>query len=153
MTGRVRSHSDFLLRCPTTRPDAGPQRSVVSSKVSNMIFPDRTRPVMLDQTQPASGHTTSPLYALRQCMSALTGHTLPASGRRAIQRPVMRPKRTSSAATDRTLWSNQGQRPVTHNDLCLFCLGRRWHRRTIRTLRADTPPVEFLTLAPKLHHP
>ena len=35
-------------------------------------------------------------------------------------------------STDRTRRSNRGQRPVTYNDLCLFCIGRRWHRRTLR---------------------
>ena len=49
--------------------------------------------------------------------------------------------------------SLQDQRPVTYSDLRLFCIERWWHRWTVRTLRADTPPVEFLTLAPKLHHP
>ena len=57
------------------------QRPVVSSKVPETTFHDRTRLVMLDWTQPASGHTVLPLYALRQRTSALTGRTLPVSGR------------------------------------------------------------------------
>ena len=65
-----------------------PQRPVVSSKGPNPIFADRTRPVMLDRTLPASGQMMSPLCALRQRTSALTGRTLPASGRRVTQRPV-----------------------------------------------------------------
>ena len=45
-------------------------------------FPVRfqTRHFMPDRTHPASDHSTSPLCAPRQCSSALTGRTLPASG-------------------------------------------------------------------------
>ena len=53
MTGRSSSKS----------PDAEPQRLVVSSKHPEMIFHDRTRPVMLDRTHPASDHTVTPLSA------------------------------------------------------------------------------------------
>ena len=42
-----------------------PQRPVVYSKGPKCVFADRTRPIKLDQTQPASGHTVSPLCALR----------------------------------------------------------------------------------------
>ena len=122
------------------------QRPVVSSKVPEMIFHNRTCPVMPDRTNPASGPSTSPLCALRQRTSALTGHTLPASDH-------LTDASVFAVTPDRTRRSNRGQHPVTPSDLCLFCLGRRWHRRTVRTLWADTPPVEFLTLAPKLHHP
>ena len=68
-----------------------------------MNFHDRTRPVMLDRTHPASGHSMSPLCTTRQRMSALTGCTLPASGHSSCQRPVTRPRRVLTAATDRTL--------------------------------------------------
>ena len=36
-----------------------PQRPVVYSKGPKHVFADRTRPVMLDQTQPAFGHMVS----------------------------------------------------------------------------------------------
>ena len=64
---------------------------------------------------------------------------------------LLRPTTAPDAAT--SVRSLNDQRPVTSSDLYLFCLGRRWHHRTVRTLRADSPPVKFLTLAPKLHHP
>ena len=65
------------------------QRLVVSSKVPNMNFHDRTCPVMPDRTHPTSGPSTSPLSTSRQRTSALTGRTLPASGCRATQRLVV----------------------------------------------------------------
>ena len=73
---------------------------------------------------PASGQTPAPASS---CVS-LTERALPASGHFQCQCPV---------------------HPVRH---CLFYVGRRWHRRTIRTLRADTPPVEFQTLLALFHH-
>ena len=42
------------------------QRPVISSKVLETNFFDRTRPVMLDRTQPASGHTVTFFYTVRQ---------------------------------------------------------------------------------------
>ena len=63
----------------------------------------------------------------------------PASGRRS--------KHTPYVATDWTRRSNRDQRLVTYSDLRLFCKERQWHRRTVRTLQADTPPVKFQTLA------
>ena len=48
-------------RTATKWPDAGPQRPIVSSKVPNVNFHDRTRPVMLDRTHPALGHLAFPL--------------------------------------------------------------------------------------------
>jgi hypothetical protein len=60
-----------------------PQRPVVYNKGPKHVFVDRTRSVMLDRTLPASGQMMSPLCALRQRTSALTGRTLPASGHRA----------------------------------------------------------------------
>ena len=71
----------------------------------------------------------------------------------ARSKPLMTTSTTNTCIFDRTRRSNRGQRPVTRSDLHLFCLGCRWHRRTVRTLRADTPPVEFLTLAPKTSPP
>ena len=68
-----------------------------------MKFHDRTHLVMLDQTHPVSSHSTSPLCTTRQRTSALTGRTLPASGHSSCQRPVTRPRRVLTAATDRTL--------------------------------------------------
>ena len=70
-----------------------------------------------------------------------------ASGQFVTQRPVRDRRCAPSAATDQTRRSNRDQRPVTYSDLRLFCLGCQWHRQTVRTLRADTPPVKFLTLA------
>ena len=59
--------------------------------------------------------------------------------------------RVLTTATDRTqdpsVRSLRDQRLVHSEKPCLFCTGHRWHRRTVRTLRADTPPVKFLTLA------
>ena len=118
----------------------------------------------VDRTHPASGHSMSPLCTTCQRTSALTGRTLPASGHSSRQHPVTRPRHVLTAANDRTRWSYRDQRPVTYSDLrspglshrtrplrsvkpCLFYTVRRWHRRTVRTLRADTPPVKFLTLA------
>ena len=66
-----------------------PQRPVIYSKGPKRVFANRTCPVMLDRTLPASGQMMSPLCALRQRTSALTGCTLTASGRRATQRPVI----------------------------------------------------------------
>ena len=43
-----------------------PQRLVIYSKGPKRVFADRTRPVMLDRTLPASGQMMSPLCALRQ---------------------------------------------------------------------------------------
>ena len=65
---------------------------------------------------PAFGHTPASVSPY----VSLIGRTLPASGH------------------------FQCQRPMHSVRLCLFCVGRRWHRRTVRTLRADTPSVEFL---------
>ena len=65
-----------------------PQRPVVYSKGPKHVFADRTLP--------ASGQMMSPLCASRQCTSALTGRTLPASGRRATQRPIILPTPASS---------------------------------------------------------
>ena len=66
-----------------------PQHPVVYSKGPKRVFADRTRPVMLDRTLPASGQMMSPLCASRQHTSALTGRTLPASSHRATQHPVI----------------------------------------------------------------
>ena len=43
-----------------------PQRLVVYSKGPKRVFADRTRPVMLDRTLPASGHTVTSYCADRQ---------------------------------------------------------------------------------------
>ena len=43
-----------------------PQRPVVYSKGPKHVFTDRTRPVMLDRTLPASGHTVTFLCVVRQ---------------------------------------------------------------------------------------
>ena len=93
---------------------------------------------------PASGHTPAPTSP---CIS-LTGCSLPASGHFECQRPVEDRRCMLSATTDRTqdpsVRSPRDQRPVHSVRPCLFCVGHRWHHRTIRTLRADTPPMEFL---------
>ena len=79
---RLISTVEMLTGC-SDRADRtlDPQRPVVYSKGPKRVFADRTRSVMLDRTQPAYGHTVSPLCALRQRTSALTGLTLSASGR------------------------------------------------------------------------
>jgi len=51
--------------------------------------------------------------------------------------------RLLTAVTDRMLNPASGHSVKS----CLLCIGRRWHRQTVRTLRADTLPVKFLTLA------
>ena len=115
-----------------------------------MIFFDRTHPVMLDRTLPASGHSVTFLCAIRQ-----QDRTLDLSVR-SVQHPAFGHLTDASVfavTPDRTCRSNRGQRPVTPSDLHLFCLGRRWHHWTVRTLWVHTPPVELLTLAPKLHYP
>ena len=85
------------------------QCPVVSSKVPNTNFHYRTRPVMPDRTHPAYRPSTSPLCASHQRTSALTGRTLPASSRRATQRPVILTDASVFAVTpDRTRRYNRG---------------------------------------------
>ena len=50
-------------RAAVKGPDAGPQLPVVSSKHPEMRNQDRTCPVMLDRTHPASDHTVTLLCA------------------------------------------------------------------------------------------
>ena len=91
---------------------------VVSSKVPNASFHDRTRSVMLDQSHPASRHSMSPLCTTRQCTSALTRRTLPASDHSSRQRPVTRPRCMLTAATDRTLNPASGHYTTSVRSLC-----------------------------------
>ena len=76
------------------------------------------RPVMLDRTHPASGHSTFPLCASRQRTSALIGRTLPVSDHSSRQRPVIRPRRVLTAATDRTLNPASGHCSISVRSLC-----------------------------------
>ena len=76
------------------------------------------RPVMPDQTHPASGHSMSPLYASRQRMSALTGHTLLASSHSSCQHSVTRPRRMLTAATNQTLNLASGHCSTSVRSLC-----------------------------------
>ena len=61
---RLISMVEMLTGC-SDRDDRtlDPQRPVVYSKGPKRVFANETRPVMLDRTQPASGHTVSPLCA------------------------------------------------------------------------------------------
>ena len=52
--------------CAEVDRTLNPQRLVVYSKVPKPTFADRTRPVMLDWTLPASGHTVTSYCADRQ---------------------------------------------------------------------------------------
>ena len=93
---------------------------------------------------PGSSHT----LASASPYVSLTGRTLPASGHFQCQRPVEDRRCMLSATTDRTqdpsVRSPCDQRSVHSVRPGLFSLGCRWHRRTVRTLRANTPPMEFL---------
>ena len=133
--------------CTQTDRTLSLQRPVVSSKVLETNFHAR-----LDSPSIRSLNVSS------ECLTSAyvsTDRTHPASVRSQSD-PVSDRLTDASVFTvipDRTRRSNRGQRPVTPSDHRLFCLGCRWHRRTVRTQRADTPLVEFLTFAPKLHHP
>ena len=59
--------------------------------------------------------------------------------------------RATNRMQDPSVRSLHDQRPVHSVKPCLFCIGRRWHRRAVRTLRADTLPVEFRTLLTTFH--
>ena len=100
-----------------------PQRSVVYSKGPKHVFANRTRPVMLDRTLPASGHTVTSYCADRQ-----HDRTQPFSVRSPsdLASDCLTDASVFAATPDQTRRSNQGQRPVTSSDLRLFCLGRRW---------------------------
>ena len=93
----------MIGHCAQTDRTLSHQRPVISSKVLNMNFHDRTRPVMPNRTHPAFGPSMSPLCASHQRTSALTERTLPASGHSSCQHPVTRPRRVLTAATDQTL--------------------------------------------------
>ena len=87
---RLISTVDMLTGCSDKADRTlDPQRPVIYSKGPKHVFDDRTRPVMLDRTLPAFGQKMSPLCALHQRTSTLTGRTLPASGRKATQHPVV----------------------------------------------------------------
>ena len=107
----------------------------------------RSFPVSIQRRLFTTGRVRSVTLNSVCCHISRTGRSLLASGQFVTQRSVRDRRCAPSAATDRTRRSNRDQRPVTYSDLCLFGLGCRWHHRTIRTLRADTPPVKFLTLA------
>jgi len=67
---------DTIGRCRQTDRTLSLQHPVVSSKVLETIFFDRTRPVMLDRTLLASSHTVTSFCAARQ-----HDRTLPSSVR------------------------------------------------------------------------
>ena len=69
-------------------------------------------------THPASGHSMFPLCASRQCTSAPTERTRPASGHSSHQRPVIRPRRVLTTATDRTLNPASGHYTTSVRSLC-----------------------------------
>ena len=76
---------DMLTGC-SDRADQtlDPQRPVVYSKGPKHVFADRTRPVMLDRTQPSVRCLTLIIVPTDNA----TGRNLLASGRRATQRSV-----------------------------------------------------------------
>ena len=73
---------------------------------------------MLDRTHPMSGYSMSPLCTTRQHTSALTKRILLASGHSSHQRPVTRPRRMLTAATDRTLNPASGHYTTSVRSLC-----------------------------------
>ena len=75
-----------------------PQRPVVSSKLPEACFFDRTRPVHLDRTQPASG--AQPLATVQTCQFDRTQK--PASGASQVQRPVQHRNWRPLCQLDRT---------------------------------------------------
>ena len=87
--------------------------------MSAYVSTDRTHPASIRPVYtPASGHKTKTVCLLLSLIGLWT------------QRPVTAPPASGHSVNP-----------------YLFCIGRLWHRRTIHTLRADTPPVKFLTLA------
>ena len=138
-----------------SRPDAvastdrtlDPQHLVIYSKLPSMTGRVRSNTI---------GRSTS--------VQSLSSFTAPTDNRtrhyiqrlvtsRASVRSLDR-RCTLSATTDRTLTlsvrSLRDQSPVHSVRPCLFCIGRWWHHRTIYTLQADTPPMEFEPLPPFL---
>ena len=153
MTG----HAGRITGCRT--PASGPQIFAMCPLLQMLIArsqrssDDRTRQLESDQT-PASGHF--------QKGSKREISRPDASSHARSDTPCVRSLNVSSVrltsayvSTDRTqtMSVRSVYTPASGHSVnpCLFCIGRRWHRQTVRTLRADTPPVKFRTFAPKCY--